>query len=136
MDPYTPTEQDVLEEARGDLPMVRNASYVLWFLGIVYFLIAVGYSLFFGAMPMLDPELGPEALPVFIGIAIGMFLFMMVFTIPMFAAAIGLRRGKMWAWIITVCVGGLFAPSLCLPFGAFLLYAMLNEETRKAFLGN
>lgn len=131
MDAFAPSDQAFLEEARGDLPLVKVASWVMAFLGAIYLLGAVAFGatyVGFGATMAAEEGMVLMVMGVFFG------LFMAAFAVPMIAGAWGLRQGKMWAWIITVCTGGLFAMAACMPFGAFLLYAMLSQDVRKAFL--
>lgn len=131
MDAFSPSDQEFLEEARGDLPMVKAASWVVGFLGAVYLLIGVGTGLLYGGLGLAAE--GDEAIGLIVG-GVAMFVCVALMSVPMLAAAVGLRQGRMWAWVITVCVGGMFAMSACMPFGVFLLYAMLSQDVRKAFL--
>lgn len=135
MDAFQPSEQEFLEEARGDLPMVRLASLVMFFLGGVYILFGLLFGVVYSAIPFIDSSMDSAEAAFFVGFGVVFGVLMAaVFGLPMVAGGYGLRQGKMWAWILTVCVGGLFATSACMPFGIFLLYAMLNETTRNAFL--
>jgi len=51
-----------------------------------------------------------------------------------FAAAWGLARGKKWAWIMALVLGGLYAPSICMPLGGVILYGLLREPVRRRYL--
>ncbi|MBX2801321.1 MAG: hypothetical protein KTR31_26825 [Myxococcales bacterium] len=135
MDPYAAPGADFAAEERADLPMVRYARMVLIGLAALNGLFAIGVPVLYGLIPMLDPSMDAEAVPVMIGVGLcgGLMVFGMG-VVPMVAAVMGLNRGAKWGWILTVIIGALYVPSLCLPVGAFLLYAMLNEEVRKPFL--
>jgi hypothetical protein len=50
-----------------------------------------------------------------------------------FAAAVGLRRRKKWAWIAALVLAALYATSICLPFGAVIGYALLRGDVRRQF---
>jgi hypothetical protein len=135
MDAFEASDQEFLEEARGDLPMVRIASWVMFFLGGIYGIMGLAFGAIYGTAPLWGGGMNGEEQVIFVVLGVFFGLFMIgLFAAPMILAGYGLRQGKMWAWVITVCVGGLFLTSACMPFGAFLLYAMLNEVTREAFL--
>lgn len=135
MDAFQPSDKQFLEEARGDLPMVRLASWVMFFLGGIYILFGVLFGLVYSAIPLMDSSMENGEAMFFVGFGVVFGVLMAgIFGVPIVAGGYGLRQGKMWAWVLTVCVGGLFATSACMPFGIFLLYAMLNETTRNAFL--
>ena len=47
----------------------------------------------------------------------------------------GLARGKRWAWIGSVVLGGLYSISCCFPIGVLLLIALLRAPVREPYLG-
>ncbi|MCA9488266.1 MAG: hypothetical protein KC621_00015 [Myxococcales bacterium] len=76
-----------------------------------------------------------------VGMAVGMTFLATLASLGLFAtvgvlnfvASAGLKRGARWGWILTVLIGVLHTLSMCMPFGLFLLYGMLNERTRKSY---
>ena len=53
----------------------------------------------------------------------------------MLAAALGLQRRAMWAWVATLIAGAMMMSSpCCMPVGLLWLYTLLQEPARKAFL--
>ena len=51
------------------------------------------------------------------------------------AAALGLQRRAMWAWVATLIAGAMMMSSpCCMPVGLLWLYTLLQEPARKAFL--
>ena len=136
MDPYqTPGAVTSPEAARADLPMVRYARVVLAALAALNGLFSLAIPPAYYAMAVYDPEIDPEFAPMMAAAGVCVALVVIVIAVvPMIAAAIGLARGAKWAWYVTVVVGAMYVPSLCLPVGAFLVYAMVNDEVRRAFL--
>ena len=109
-------------------PWIKFSVVTLWFCGAIYVLIGL-VGVIFGALPALSSARGGAAFGVLFG---GMFLLVGVGCgIGNFVAAVGLARRRKWAWIVTVIIGGIYAPSGCLPFGAILLYAMLRKGVRE-----
>ncbi len=108
--------------------------YVLIFTGVCY-LPLMGMGPFMASSRFNDPHMSAE-------LNRG---FGLVFTLAMvvicggvaavnFAAAWGLARGKKWAWIVGVILGGLYAPSICFPLGGVILYGLLRENVRRPFM--
>lgn len=118
--------------SRGDLPLVKLASWILAAVGLIYILLGALMAVTYVGLGLAAAQGEEQVFLVVMGL--GMGAFCAAFGVPMVAAAVGLRRGDFWAWVIAVIVGGMFAPSICLPIGALLLYAMLVQETREAFL--
>ena len=136
-DPYSPPmdpEERLIEIALD--PWVSYTRYALWFCGVIYFLFGFTMGPLLGSLMMLDPTM-PE------GAATFMMVFMTVislvicggFAVLNFIAAAGLARGAKWGWILAVVVGAIYLPSACVPFGAIIMYGMLNDRTRKLFMG-
>ncbi|MCK6505614.1 hypothetical protein L6R53_19815 [Myxococcota bacterium] len=105
----------------------------LVFVGACYLLLGIVMIPLF---PMMAAADGNEVPPA---VALGFSLFILVvaagFGLLNFVAAWGLGRRAKWAWIMTIILGGIYAPSGCMPFGVLLLYAMLNAEGRAQFEG-
>ncbi len=117
----------------GELPvLVRVAQVMLVVFGLFYGVLGVGLGVLYGGLGFVDPEL-PPAPGLFMGAL--MFLCSGGFGMLMLASAAGLSARARWAWVGTLIVGGMFAGSACMPFGLFLMYAMLVEDTRKVYLG-
>jgi hypothetical protein len=50
------------------------------------------------------------------------------------ASAIGLLRGKKWAWVLALCAAALWLSSpCCIPFGGYCLFALLRERVRRGY---
>ena len=132
MDLY-PTSDSALDAyERSQLSRVRTARLVLWGMAALNTVLAVSIPVGYAALPSLS---GGDVLPSsLIGAScVGLFVAA-VGVAPMALAAVGLGRGARWGWGVTVAIGGLYTPGLCLPVGALLLYTMLNDEVRRAFL--
>ena len=137
MEPFAPPGliDESPEDARANLRWVRYARYCLMAIAGINGLLAILVPIGYGAIAYFDPELGPEAAPFMAGVG-GLCIapiILVVGVLPSVAGIIGLNRGQFWGWLVTVVIGAMYAPSACLPVGAFLLYAMLNDEVRKAY---
>jgi hypothetical protein len=135
--PYaSPDEADLDREIRiAQLQWVMYSRWILIFVGLFYVGLGAVIPLFYGSIAFVDPEIGPEMAPFLAAGGLCAALFIWGFSVPMFAAAWGLKRGKKWAWVVTLIVGAMLAPSACLPLGAALLYGMLQDPVRKEFVG-
>jgi len=50
------------------------------------------------------------------------------------AAGASLFTGRKWAWVLALVAGALWLSNLCcVPFGAYVLFALLRERVRKAY---
>lgn len=129
-DPYGYGELPTTEA----LPWIRYSRWILWFCGAMYVLLGIGMGVFMPLGFMADPTIDDDA-GVVMGGCFGVFAFgfSAAFGALNFAAASGLARRQKWAWIATIVLGGIYAPSICLPFGGALLYGMLQDDVRKAF---
>lgn len=125
--------------AASELPWVRHARTTLNVVGVFYVLIGLAAlpAIYFAftADPAVTAEMG--GLATALGIGLGVFTLAISVGVGAlnFVAASGLRRGRKWAWYLTVVLGGIYTPSACLPFGVILLYGMLRDEVRSMFLG-
>lgn len=136
-DPYTPPAAE-LDAARPDvsrLEWVRYTRWTLWFCGGVYVLMGLVMAPGFLWLSAHDSEMQdmPSWFPAFMGV----FLFVVCagFGAVNLLAAHGLGKGAKWGWILALVMGGIYAPSGCMPFGALILYGLLNERVRKVYLG-
>jgi hypothetical protein len=136
-DPYEPPEdpEERLIEIALDASTSRTRS-VLWFCGVVYVLIGILLGPLMSTPITRDPALSSTAR---VAILAGMTLVSCTtgvgFGVFNLVTAAGLGRGAKWAWFASVIIGAIYAPSCCLPFGAVVLHGMLNEKTRRLFLG-
>jgi hypothetical protein len=117
-------------------PWVGYSRMTLFFVGGAYVLLGAAMGLAFPSLLAADPTVDPEvALAMGGTFGVIIFVFCAFFGVLNFLAAFGLGQRAKWAWIMTLILGAIYAPSACLPFGAVLLYGMLNDRTRKAFMG-
>lgn len=50
------------------------------------------------------------------------------------ASAVGLLRGRKWAWVLALCASAIWMSSpCCLPVGGYCLFALLRERVRRAY---
>lgn len=136
MDQYSSPDPDMMAYERGQLPMVRYASLLLWALVSLAVLLFLGLNA--GAVYWAVTEVDnltefDVGLPILGMSCVG--LMALVWSVPQIAAAIGLRRGAKWAWYLTIGIGALYALMCCpgLVFGGPLLFLVLNDEVRNAF---
>ncbi len=109
--------------------MNDRTHWALWSLRIstiIYYLIFIACVV--GAMLLPDNDDFPPLL----------LIIMAVFTLPFvvfleFVIA-HLKQNRFWAWVAGVAVGGLYAPSLFLPLGVFILVGLLSDGSRARFL--
>jgi hypothetical protein len=123
------TEQEI--QAQG---WIRAVRYTLIFTGVCYLLFIP-----IGPLMALTRFNDPHMSTAFnLGFGIGFSLIMFVIcggiAVLNFAAASGLRKGKYWAWIVGLVLGGLYAPSICLPLGTIILFGLLREDSRNLYL--
>ena len=118
----------------GDDPWRNYVPWTLYLCGALYALLGVGSGLMLlglGGAAALD-DVG-SGIIVWVN---AVFLFVLCAGVAALNLAVGwgFGRGRRWAWFGAVIFGGIYAPSICLPFGAVLLYGCLNDRTRRAFL--
>ena len=132
MDPFAPGVDDGPAMA-GSLGPTRAC---LWFCGAVYVILGLFGAPWAWFMFTLDPEIPDElAVPMGIGFAAVMLVLCGGIGALNIAAAVGLGSGRRWAWVVAIVLGGMYVTSACLPFGAIMLYQLLQEDVRKAYLG-
>lgn len=135
--PYDPPTSEIesFDTPPAELSWVRYTRWILSFCGALYVLMGVFSPLILKLVSAMDKQ--GEPMPT--GILVGLGLFLVVicggFGVLNLVAAWGLGQRRKWAWVLAVVVGGIYAPSACLPFGALILYGMLNERVRKVYLG-
>jgi hypothetical protein len=134
-DPYVPPTDP--EERLIDIaldPWVNRSRYTLWFCGVVYVLFGLTLGPATATPMFLDPTMDPT-FPIVFGVVMTLFSLVLCggFGLLNFVAAAGLARGAKWGWILALVIGAMYLPSVCVPFGAILLYGMLNDRTRKLF---
>jgi hypothetical protein len=137
VDPYVPPtdpEERLIEIALD--PWVGYARMALWFCGVVYFLFGLTLGPLMAMPFLMDPTL-PENMGVILAVVFTVVTLVICggFGLLNFVAAAGLGRGARWGWILALVVGAIYLPSACVPFGAVIMYGMLNDRTRKLFNG-
>lgn len=132
-EPPTDPEERLIEIALDS--WVNYSRWILWLCGIIYLLLGLAMGPIATAGIVTDPTM-PQWLSILILVGSTLFTFLICGTIGIInlAAANGLGRGSKWSWYVTLILGGLYLPICCGLFGAILLYAMLNDKTRKLFL--
>ena len=118
-----------------DVPALRFARWTLVFCGLMYILMGVGAGPLVAWSVQADHPGEPVSSGFTVGLSLVMFLFIAGFGSLNFVAVWGLGRGAKWAWIMALVLGGIYLPSGCFPFGAIVLYGLLKDEVRKAYLG-
>ncbi len=136
MDQYSSPDPDMMAYERGQLPMVRYASMLLWALVSLAVVLFLGLNVGAVYMAVSSSETITEVevvAPIITMACVG--LLALVWSVPQIAAAIGLRRGAKWAWYVTIGIGALYSLVCCpgLLFGGPLLFLMLNDEVRNTF---
>lgn len=119
----------------SDLEWVKYTRWTLWFCAASYVLLGAIFSGVFVLALSADPEM--EGASLVFALPMGLFMFAscaMIGAVNVLAAH-GLAMGARWGWILALVLGGIYAPSGCMPVGAVILYGLLNERVRKAFIG-
>lgn len=125
-------DYDPLVQEYDALPAMFAAQVTLVVCGVVYLLLCLG-GFAIAAIPLFVGFNSDTAIIFVEGIALVLVgIFMGLWN---FATAAGLGIRAKWAWFSALVLGGIYVSSACLPFGAVLLYATLNDRGRKAFLG-
>ncbi len=124
--------------AASELPWIRYARTTLQIVGVGYIVLGLATAPLIYFSFMSDPDIATTLGGAGPAIAISIAAFTLLFAVGLgalnFFAASGLRYGRKWSWFATLILGLLYVPSLCLPFGAILLYAMLQERVRTLYL--
>ena len=109
---------------------------ILYLVGVMYIVLGVVGAPLISMGFMNDPSLTDDPVAPWLGYGTGALMFCCSggFGIFNFIAARGLKSGRKWAWILSLCLGGIYAPSACLPFGALILFGLLQADVRSVFL--
>jgi hypothetical protein len=106
------------------------------FIGLILALIYVGFG---AAMGIAGGVEGEEELMI-TGIAMGaaglfVSFFVMMFSLPSFAAGIGIRRRRPWGRIVGIVVGALALSSIPLgtALGIYALIVLIDKDVGEAF---
>ncbi|MEQ1503863.1 MAG: hypothetical protein ABMB14_16600 [Myxococcota bacterium] len=133
-EPPADPEERLIEIALD--PWTNRARTVLWLCGMVDLLLGVALGPVI-AMPLFSDGTTSQAMAI--GALVGVTLVSLVlgggFGLVQLVTAGGLGRGSRWAWYVTLVLGAVYIPGACCLLGAVLLAAMLNEKTRRLFLG-
>lgn len=111
---------------------------VLRFVGVAYIALGVCTGGLFlmpvmlAGSPDTPPELADQAI-AYGATAPLMLLLAVAIAVVNFVVASALAKRKPWAWIVALVLGGIYAPSICLPFGAVILYALLRPGFKSAY---
>jgi hypothetical protein len=133
-EPPSDPEERLIEIALDS--WVNYARWILWFCGIVYIMLGLGLGPISTAGMITDPDM-PRGMAIAIFVGSSLFSLVICGSIGVvnLVTSSGLGRGSKWAWYVALVLGALYLPSGCCLFGAVLLYAMINEKTRRLFLG-
>ncbi len=120
----------------AQVPFLGAARWTLLVVGAIYVLLGVATAPLMTFAFMVDPEI-PDVLALPFGIGMGAFSFVICagFGALNVVVAWGLGQGARWAWFGGLIIGAIYLGSICLPFGAVILYGVLNEAARDVFLG-
>lgn len=117
---------------------LKRALMTLRFVGVAYIVLGVCMSVVFLSPLLLVSQgssadrLGDEAI-VNAAMAPVMLVFCIAFGVVNFVVASALAKRKGWAWFGALLLGLMYAPSICLPFGGILLYALLRPGVKDAY---
>lgn len=132
-EPLDPLDRQLAAQA---LPNMGLARIALWVAAAFYGLLGLAMPPLLYMSFSLDPDFqGDPAAPWF-GAVFGAFGGLCCGGVGVLnaAVAVGLGRGSKWAWIGGLILGGMYLPSICLPFGAVIYLALLQTEARALFL--
>lgn len=116
-------------------PWLGWARTVLSLGGFAYLLFALFLGPLMSLQLWLDPNVDTTMAVVFtVVFTVISIVVCGPLSLVQFAASSGLGNGRKWAWFAGLAVGLLYLPSCtCFPFGAVILYGLLNEKTRRLF---
>ena len=132
-DPLDPLDREL---AALSLPYMGWARIALWVAGAFYGLLGLAMPPLLYLSFTMDPELQGEAFAPWFGAGFGVFGLLCSGGIGALnvAVAVGLGRGSKWAWFGGLILGGIYLPSICLPFGVVIFLALLQTEARGLYL--
>ncbi|MFA5324407.1 MAG: hypothetical protein WC373_17150 [Smithella sp.] len=94
---------------------------------------AIIYLVILGIFASIFFLTGPAPKGAELIIIIVLTVFTLTFVIFLEILISQLRKRKYWAWIAGLIVGGLYIPSLFLPFGIMIFIGLLSKESQKEF---
>jgi len=114
---------------------LKWAVVVLHFVGVAYVSLGVCLGGLFLMPMMMTSSFGvpQDEAVIHAAMAPVMLLFSAAIGVVNFVVAFALSKRKPWAWIGALILGGIYAPSICLPFGAVILYALLRPGLKQAY---
>lgn len=88
-----------------------------------------------GGMAFLLDDPGSPPMPAAVQLGFSILIVVICLGVALLncLAAFGLARRAKWAWFLSVILGVMYAPSLCMPFGLAILLPLFSEKTRAAF---
>jgi hypothetical protein len=133
-----PDALDALDRqlAAQSLPYMGLARVALWVAGSFYGLLGLAMPPLLYMSFTIDPQFQGDAVAPWFGAGFGLLGGLCSGGIGALnaAVAVGLGRGSKWAWFGGLILGGLYLPSICLPFGAAIFVALLQADARALFL--
>ena len=126
------SDLDPFDDPRLGNPWLRYATTCLNLLALLTLIIGVIAGGWFGANIAETSEMGwMLGAPVALGIIVFSALWSVVHLVT--TALIG--RGNKIGWVFGLLLGVVYLPQLCPPWGIIILVGLLNEKSRKHFLG-
>jgi hypothetical protein len=98
---------------------------------IIYILISVIYTLGLLLFPKDELASDPVELGIIIGTGVLTIILCILLVVFIEVVINALKKGKQWAWIAGICLGGLYVPSLFLVLGVCMLIGLLDEEVKQ-----
>jgi len=124
-------EFDGFDDPRMGNPWLRYAMLCLNIIGLVYVLIGLVGGPGYGYL--LSPDLGLMAA---IGVGVGLAAVSIFVALACFITAFLLARKSKIGWVLGLVIAALFIGSCpCTPFSIVILVGLLNEKSRKIYLG-
>jgi hypothetical protein len=128
-----------MEDEEDRDPWLSWVPMLLYGVGGLYFLLGVGSLVMLIGAGGLAASAGTDDGAVMLGVMVAEALVIAAVTFGFGAVNIaggyGFGQKAKWGWFTALILGGMYAPSACLPFGIAILYGCLNERTRKTFIG-